>query len=179
MEIVQPETTESYTLIETLTGPSGVARRYNRTDGAEFGMSRDRWLIHLPALDERTAETPEGVTGVFVLEAIISGHATWDRFRGGVLPGFDRAYQITLCEAFETNACASDPESAYDISDPVLGDHGDDLTLLPHLLRVWAEELVAGRLHPFEVAVGCDKPELWEPYFASLTARADAARQGA
>lgn len=176
-EIVQPETTESYTLIEALTGPSGVARCYNLS-GPEFGMSRDRWLIHLPALDERTAETPDAATGVFVLNATISGHEVWDRFRG-VLPRFDYAYQMHLCEAYESEACASDPESAYDVGDPLLGDYGNDLTLLPHLLRVWAEELVAGRLHPFEVAVGCDTPELWEPYFASLLARAEAAQKGA
>ncbi|MFT2721672.1 hypothetical protein ACMT4L_16905 [Deinococcus sp. A31D244] len=174
-----PTGTEHYTLIEKLEGPAGTAYRWadRELDGP---MSRDRWLISLPDHDSRTiddAENPE--TGVFVLNATLSGHEFWAQFRG-VLPRFGYAYQLHLCEAHEPAADASDPESAYDVSDPLLGDYGNDLELLPHLMRAWAEDLVAGVLSPYgPVETPAEAQNRVATYFASLTARADAARQGA
>ncbi|WP_155300928.1 hypothetical protein [Deinococcus kurensis] len=176
---VTDQPADSYALIEKLEGPAGTAYRYNRTDPTEFGMSQDRWLINVPDLNERSLDDDEHpVTGVFVLEAIISGHEFWAAFKG-VLSRFDHAYQLTLSEACEPDADASNPDSAYDLADPCQGDYGDDLATLPHLLRVWAEEIVAGRLHPYEGAVGHKTPAEWQPYYTSLLARAEAAQKGA
>lgn len=191
MTTVQPDNTNSETLfeiqqgtqghalIEKLDGPCGAAYRWNHHEDTDGPMSIDRWLISLPELNGRGLDDDESPdTGVFVLNATLSDHEFWARFKG-VLPRFDHAYQIHLSEAYEPGADASDPESAYDIGDPLLGDYGDDLALLPHLLRVWAEELVAGRLHPYQMAVGCETPEQSRAYFSSLIIRAKTARQGA
>ncbi|MVN88335.1 hypothetical protein GO986_16440 [Deinococcus sp. HMF7620] len=173
MTSIQDTGSNDYILIEKLEGPAGTAYRWNRPGRDEIGLSTDRWLIGLPELDERSVEDDENPsTGVFVLEAILSDHKVWAQFKG-VLPRYDNPYQLTLCEACEPDADASNPESAYNLADPYLGDYGSDLAVLPHLLRIWAEELVQGRLDPFGGPVGGTPLEQSEGYFSGLLTRAE------
>ena len=173
MESVQ----DKVVLLQRVTGPMGDAYQWQYPPAAvqeltEKGrpFSDTVWLIHLPMRDERLqGYGGEDVQpGVFALTWMNSNAAPWKKFKGS-LPRFSRDFLLALTEAWGENAQADNWDSFTDTSDSLLEEPADHLHIADQLMRLWVDELLAGRLDPYDGYMGQEDPA---DYFQGLISRA-------
>lgn len=173
METIQ----EKMVLLEHVTGPFGEAYHWQHGPAASQElqensqpMSSTVWTISLPDLDQRGLDDDENRdTGVFLLQWLNSNAEPWVQFKGK-LPRYGRDFLLTLSEAWDPSAEAHLYDTcAADISESLLEEPADHLHVADQLMRLWVDELLAGRLHPYGGYIGHEDPA---DYFTGLMNRA-------
>lgn len=160
---------EKMTLLERLKGPMGEAYHWQYGPKALKKLeerptrSASYWLVHLPHPNRK------GESDVFMVAWLNCRIEPYSKFTD--LPGFQGDYYLHVSEAWGDDVNAAHIESIDDYSEPVLEWTGTDLSTADQLMRLWMDELLAGRLDPDDAYTGDGDPVT---YFNDLAARAAA-----
>lgn len=188
MSTVPENPSEPFVLTEKMEGQRGEAFcwEHSPADVAELAacgnpFSARRWMVYLPDHDDRSIDDDENPsTGVFVISWRDNTHERYAHLRGRH-PAFASRYALEIKEAYQPDASHHYPRTCNDVGEPLLAEYQEDLSAADHLMRLWAQELVEGRLTPYGPP---ETPEQAQTrvtaYYADLVSRAGAlARQGA
>lgn len=160
---------EKMTLLERLKGPMGEAYHWQYGPKTLKALEKrptsspSYWLVHLPRLSRK------GESDVFMVAWLNCRIEPCSRFTD--LPRFQGDYYLHVSEAWGDDVNAAHIESIDDYSEPVLEWAGTDLSTADQLMRLWVDELLAGRLDPDDAYTGDGDPVT---YFNDLAARAAA-----